>query len=158
VQPGPAAAYDFGSQQVTDFSRLTDDELARRAYVEMDPLYTTDLERELLTRFEKLAGAQESLDSLTDSFNTVDLADDDSIERAARVLERFGDRTADDAEALDDLHERGFTPELLRQVFKAMRDQDIEADDLPRILSQTGRLDDMRIHVNALHALFSVKE
>lgn len=50
---------------------LADDELMRHAYVELDPLTSTDLERELLRRFEEYAVSAPLLEVL-DEQNVTD--------------------------------------------------------------------------------------
>jgi transcription-repair coupling factor (superfamily II helicase) len=86
---------------VTDLSSLTDDELARRAYVEMDPLYTTDLERELLTRFEKLAQELAELAefaALRAVLEEFEIGDADELKKHLKFATEAGD-------AIDDLAE-----------------------------------------------------
>lgn len=73
----------------------TDDELLRRAYIELDALTSTDLELELLRRFEEYAPSSELLDVLDEQ----DVADPKRLEQ----LLLDGHKVADDFASYDDL-------------------------------------------------------
>jgi hypothetical protein len=85
---------------VTDFSLLTDDELARRAYVELDPLTTTDLERELLTRFEKLAQELAEFSAMREVLEEHEIEDAEELKEHLKFATEAGDAIDDLAEPL----------------------------------------------------------
>lgn len=83
-----------------NWQQLTDSELARHADLAMDPLTTTDLERELLRRFEAQVdmGLQFSgITEVTEDFN-IDHTTTSGIEQVRAALQfqaDFGDENCD---------------------------------------------------------------
>lgn len=87
-------------------AKLTDDELLRHVYVQLDPLTSTELERELLRRFEEYAPSSPLLDVLSD-------------------------QGVSDAEKLADLLQRGhevadFTKGYEKHLFDVLDQYDVE--------------------------------
>lgn len=68
------------------YRHLSDAEFVRRAHLEIDPLVTTDLERELLARFERHLDAAEIVSLLAE----VDIESPDELRPVVDVQKAYG--------------------------------------------------------------------
>lgn len=108
---------------MTALNRLTDEELLRHAYIELDDLTATDIYREVLTRFEANADKIATLTKAADVLENagVDVEKTTDIERIERAL------------AFDQQHGCAVAEKLI----DACADEDVyDADDFKRLVER----------------------
>ena len=111
-------------------SKLSDRELAHRAWLELDALTSTDLERELLTRFEAQMARDETkaaIDKVLDDFG-LDETKTADLERIERALN----------------FEAEFDPATYRPLLDLLAEFDIDSPEpLRRILERDTKVSDL---------------
>lgn len=130
-----------------DLSKLSDDELARHAYVSLDSLTSTALEREMLRRFEEnsaVLAAYEPVRDYLDSFNWTKAHD---VQNFKNVISFCEDNTVEHVKALIDVLAE-FDIDNPAQLKKA----------LERNAKFEGLLSDLAEPIASLHSLITTPE
>lgn len=116
-----------------NLNHLTDAELLRIAYAQLDPITSTDLERELLNRMGQLLDAADGYAPVADHLDEFDFTKTKDVERCKALLEIDLDAYRRDQALLDTLAEYDIDdPALLERSLSRL----IKLDDLMHDLAQ----------------------
>lgn len=115
---------------------LTDDELLRYAHLELDPITSTDLERELIKRMEDGVATGALYEPVADRLDEYDFTKTKDVERLQAQLDVDLDAYRRDQALLDVLSDADIDdPKVLKQRLDRLDKFDALMDDLVRPLA-----------------------
>lgn len=108
---------------------LTDEEIVRRAHVELDPLTSTELEQELLRRLELSIGEAEGTAALLRACDDAGVTEAFEFEALKKVADKV-DEFHDAVELLEVLADFDYEPGPLRKALERLEKFDRALQDL----------------------------